>query len=80
MLIFFFLANQLISEADEFYVDHESAEISPKTGLVVKEISKRIVEFGGAALFAGNFQSEPKDCFAFGALLLNRTCFDSFKF
>ena len=57
MTLFFFivLANRLIADEAEFYVKHESAEISSKSGLIVQEMSKRIVEFGGAALIAGNF-------------------------
>ena len=45
-------ANRLLDE--KFYEFHESAEISPKSGLVVQEMSKRIDEFGGAAILAGN--------------------------
>ena len=42
----------LISEDDD-YANHENIEISPKSSLIVKEVSERIVETGGAALICG---------------------------
>ncbi len=47
-----FSANMLISEEDA-YANHEQIEISPKSSLIVKEVSERIVETGGAALICG---------------------------
>ena len=48
----FVAACHLVDE--KLYRSHESAEISPKSGLVIQEVANRIVEFGGAAILAGN--------------------------
>jgi hypothetical protein len=52
-ILTFFSAKQFLDEAA--LAAHDSAEVSPKSGLVIEEISKRIVEFGGSAIVAGRY-------------------------
>jgi len=47
------LASKIVQD-EIYFSNHENLEVSLKSGLIIKELSERIVENGGAALICGD--------------------------